>query len=115
MKRKAIKMLAMVVIVPALFSLVLMLLWNASIPDIVGLPSITYLQALCLYIIGRILFGGFGLMVMGGLLHMAFHARHGNPKRFSREEAREMLERRWRRPDAGRTDARGGDETVHES
>ena len=39
--------------------LVLMLLWNALIPAIFGLKAITYLQALGLLVLARILFGGF--------------------------------------------------------
>lgn len=40
--------------------LAVMLLWNALIPAIVGLPVITYWQALGLFVLCRLLFGGFG-------------------------------------------------------
>ena len=39
---------------------VVMILWNNLIPEIFGLKSITYLQALGLFFLSRILFGSFG-------------------------------------------------------
>jgi hypothetical protein len=56
----------------ALFSLVIMALWNWLLPDIAGLPEITFLQAVGLLVLSRILFGGIGgpgKMAMGGTLH----------------------------------------------
>ncbi len=43
----------------AVGSLVTMLLWNALLPAIFGLKAISFLQALGLLILTRILFGGF--------------------------------------------------------
>jgi hypothetical protein len=43
-----------------LFGFVLMWLWNALMPDIFGLPEITYWQAMGLCLLSKILFGGFG-------------------------------------------------------
>ena len=40
-------------------SLVLMLLWNSLMPAIFGLTTITYLQALGLLILSKIIFSGF--------------------------------------------------------
>lgn len=39
---------------------VVMLLWNNLIPDIFGLQPLSYLQALGLFLLSRILFGNFG-------------------------------------------------------
>ncbi len=39
---------------------IVMLLWNALIPDLFGFKTITYLQALGLFLLSRILFGNFG-------------------------------------------------------
>lgn len=50
----------LIILVIAVFGLVTMLLWNALMPVIFGLPVITYLQALGLLILSKILFGGFG-------------------------------------------------------
>ena len=99
---KVIRFVVMLVVVPAVFGLVLMLVWNYAMPDIFGLPSIDYWHALCLFIIGRLLCGGFGMMVIGGLLHTMFHNHHHHHHlhhghgHISPREAREMWERRWR-------------------
>ena len=37
----------------------LMLLWNAILPDVVGVSEISYWQAFGIFIISKILFGGF--------------------------------------------------------
>jgi hypothetical protein len=55
----------------ALFSCVVMLLWNWLLPNIAGLPEITFLQAVGLLVLARILFGGIGgpgKMAMGGAM-----------------------------------------------
>jgi hypothetical protein len=45
------------------FGGVVMLLWNWLLPPLFGLPAITLLQGFGLFMLGRLLFGGFG---MGG-------------------------------------------------
>jgi hypothetical protein len=80
---------------PAAAAAVVMLLWNALIPAIVGWGSVTYWQALGLIILCRLLFGG---MPRGG------HRGHGGIARLkeklhgmSREERRELILRRMHR------------------
>jgi hypothetical protein len=46
----------------AVFSFAVMLLWNWLLPSVAGLPEITFLQALGLLALSRILFGGLGGM-----------------------------------------------------
>ncbi len=43
----------------ALLIWILMLLWNAILPDVLGVNEITYWQALGIFILSKILFGGF--------------------------------------------------------
>ena len=43
----------------ALVGLVVKLLWNGLMPEIFGLPSIGYWQAVGLFVLSRVLFGGF--------------------------------------------------------
>jgi hypothetical protein len=43
----------------AAFSIIVLLLWNALMPDIFHLPVISFWQAVGLLILGKILFGGF--------------------------------------------------------
>src|SRR6187402_416778 len=63
MKTKGFKIAGMVLLgigAAAGFSLAVMLLWNALIPDIFGLGIISFWQALGLLVLSRLLLGGFG-------------------------------------------------------
>ena len=44
----------------AVFAVAVMLLWNALLPQIFAFPQISYLQAVGLLILSRLLFGGIG-------------------------------------------------------
>ena len=54
----------------AVFAAATMLLWNAFLPGLFGLPVINYWQAVGLLALARILFGGFG--------HIRGHHGHGH-------------------------------------
>ncbi|HKJ41502.1 MAG TPA: hypothetical protein VKA27_05375 [Sunxiuqinia sp.] len=56
------------------FSLLVMLVWNAVIPDLFHGPVISYWQALLLLILARILFGG-GHFRRPGFSHHTFKDR----------------------------------------
>jgi hypothetical protein len=43
-----------------LFALLVRLIWNAVIPDVFGLPEITFWQAFGLILLAKLLFGGHG-------------------------------------------------------
>ena len=43
-----------------LFGLLVMSLWNAILPAILGVKAITFIQALGILLLSKILFGGFG-------------------------------------------------------
>jgi hypothetical protein len=43
-----------------LFGLLVMSLWNALLPDLLGVKAITFMQALGVLLLSKILFGGFG-------------------------------------------------------
>lgn len=86
----------------AAVSAVVMLLWNLLIPDIFGLVTINFWQAAGLFILARILLGGFGFagrkaMMMGS--HMHHHHGMGNPMhekwmKMTPEQRREFIEKR---------------------
>jgi hypothetical protein len=59
MKRKPLFILIPIALFFAVGGIV-MLLWNWLIPIIFGLKAITYVQALGLFLLSRILFGSFG-------------------------------------------------------
>ena len=50
----------------ALGGFIMRALWNALLPPLFGLPSVTFWQALGLLVLSRLLFGGFGVHGMRG-------------------------------------------------
>ena len=48
-----------IIIIAVLLALPVMLLWNMVMPQLLGLNSITFLQAVWLSLLCRFLFGGF--------------------------------------------------------
>ena len=62
-KPKALRVLivlALVAVAATIVGLLVMGLWNALIPAIFAGPAITWPQALGLFVLGRVLFGGWG-------------------------------------------------------
>ena len=57
--RKVIGIVCMVIIGIMVFSGIVMLLWNALLPQLFHFPTITWPQALGLLVLCKILFGGF--------------------------------------------------------
>ncbi|RZS72174.1 hypothetical protein [Pseudobacter ginsenosidimutans] len=57
---KVIGILLCVVLFAALFTFIVMSLWNAILPAVIGVKAITFWQALGILILSKILFGGFG-------------------------------------------------------
>jgi hypothetical protein len=55
---RGIKVLAVATVAVAVFGYVVMSLWNWVIPAVTGLHSVTFVQALALLVLSRILFGG---------------------------------------------------------
>ena len=51
--------IALVALIAAIGSAVLMLAWNASVAIIWGLPTIDFMQALCLYVVVGIIGAAF--------------------------------------------------------
>lgn len=57
---KAIKIALKIIVIVAVVSLVLMLIWNWLVPGLFGGPYINYLQSFGLLVLSKILLGGFG-------------------------------------------------------
>ena len=58
--RIALKFLVLFIAAILLFGGVVMALWNAILPAVLGVKAITFLQALGILVLSKILFGGFG-------------------------------------------------------
>ncbi|UKN01080.1 hypothetical protein K6119_15220 [Paracrocinitomix mangrovi] len=62
----------------ALFGFVVMWLWNWLMPEIFGLPIITFWQGVGIVILSKILFGGFGGGGSKGKKHHKGHKKHND-------------------------------------
>jgi hypothetical protein len=93
---KGFKILALTAVAVTVFGYVVMSLWNWVVPSVTGLQSVTFVQALALLVLSRILFGGF--RGHGG----GWHWRHRMRERWEnmtpeeRERLRETLGSRCR-------------------
>jgi hypothetical protein len=75
------------------FGSVVMLLWNALLPAVIGVGTITFWQALGILILSKILFGGFS----GGHGHHRNHHHGGHDKWMHlTPEQKEKMRAEWR-------------------
>jgi len=74
---KGLKIALMVVVASAVFGFVVLHLWNWLMPAIFGLRPITFWQGIGLFVLGKILFGG-------------FHRHHGDRRHWKKH-----MEERW--------------------
>ncbi len=84
----------------ALFSLVVMLLWNAIIPGLIGWTTLTYWKAMGLLVLSKVLFSGFPCRRGGHPGPPWAQGRHAGMRmawwRNLTEEEREQLKERHR-------------------
>jgi hypothetical protein len=74
---------------------VVMLLWNAILPDLIHVEQISYLQALGLLILSRVLFGGFRF---GGRVFRGGPPPHVGQKWMNMsEEERSKFKEEWKK------------------
>ncbi len=85
-----------------LFGVIVMLLWNAILPAVLGVKAITFYEALGILVLSKILFGGFGR-------GRGWHGRRHAWKRNWRTkwdgmtpEEREKFRAEWRKRCGGR-------------
>src|SRR5271163_4850830 len=89
---RGLKMIAFAVLAVALLGFVVMTLWNAVLPAVTGLHSITFVQALGLLVLSRILFGGLrGWGRRGGHWRARMQARWQQMTPEERERFRDLL------------------------
>jgi hypothetical protein len=65
--KKGLKMASLVALYIMFFGTFVMALWNWLMPTLFNLPMITFSQALGLFVLGRILTGGFKVVGMSSL------------------------------------------------
>lgn len=89
---RALKMITFVALAVSLLGYVVMSIWNAVLPAVTGLHSITFVQALGLLVLSRILFGGLrGWGRRGGHWRARMHARWQQMSPEERERFRDVL------------------------
>lgn len=95
MKFKGIRVFFWVIPALAALTAAVMLLWNFLIPPIFGLATINFWQALGLFILARLLFGGFGHNRMPGhRLHGHKNPIHEKWMQMTPEQRREFINKR---------------------
>ena len=82
-RRKKIWGIFAFLLVFALSGLLVMLLWNALLPSIIGVGSVSYLQSLGIIILSRLLFGGMGHWGKHAMGHWGMHHHHNNKEIFA--------------------------------
>lgn len=76
-------------IIAIMLGALVMLLWNWLMPDIFGLPALSFWQAVGLLVLCKVLLGGLG---MGGHHHGHHHHQHG---RCGCNDGQNKLRERW--------------------
>ncbi len=97
---KAVKVLVMIAVAVTLFGEVVMRLWNWLMPSLFHLPAITFVQALGLLVLSKLLFGGFHRHSGGGGWKRGMRQRLEHMSQEERERFRAGLKSRrgWCRP-----------------
>jgi hypothetical protein len=78
---RGLKIVAFVIVATVVFGFVVMWLWNWLMPALFGLKTITFVQALGLFLLSKILLGG-------------FH-RHGGRGRWQKRRWNQQMVERW--------------------
>src|SRR5260370_33157526 len=106
---RALKIVLLVAIACAVFGFIVMSLWNWLMPALIGWRPITFWQALGLFILTKILFGGFrGGWGHGGHWRRRMMERWEQMTPEEREKVRQGLQDCRGRRAAGADVARGG-------
>jgi len=89
---RGVKMVAFAALALAVLGYVVMALWNTVLPAVTGLHAITFVQALGLLVLSRILFGGLrGWGHRGGHWRARMQARWQQMTPEERERFRDIL------------------------
>ena len=95
--RKGLMFTAFFIVAVILFSAIVMSLWNAILPVVLGVKAITFLQALGLLVLSKILFGGFGHRRWGGGRYQWKRNMQDKWATMSEEEREKFKAERWNR------------------
>ena len=94
---RAAKFALFAVLAFAVLGVLVMILWNALIPDIFRGPTVTFWQAVGLLLLSHILVRGFGGRWHGGWKHARWRQRMEEKMAGMTPEEREKFRAEWRR------------------
>ena len=100
--KKGLMFLAFFVAAILLFGAIVMGLWNAILPAVLGVKPITFIQALGILLLSKNLFGGFGRRGWHGGRHQQW--RHNIKEKWGNmtPEEREKFKAEWKHRCGGR-------------
>ena len=90
---KVVQIVVFVAVAVAIMGGVVMSLWNWLLPTLAGWHKVTFLQALALLVLCRVLFGGW--RVRGGPWRHHWKERFGRMTPEEREKFRASLRQKW--------------------
>ncbi|MGV3765730.1 MAG: hypothetical protein ACO1NW_06360 [Chitinophagaceae bacterium] len=99
-KKIAKKIALMVLLIPLAifaFTWVVMSLWNNILPEVLGVKTITFWQAMGILVLSKILFGGFGGKGGGGRKRGKQHWKNNIREKWEQmsPEQREQFKSKW--------------------
>lgn len=112
---KAVKMVFLFAAFVVLTGFAVMLLWNTLLPGIFGTPQITWIQALGLLILARILIGGIGHSGFGGYTGGRWRKRWESKMASMSPDERKKWKKEFGRSCWGRTSAEDEGQTEQGS
>ena len=94
--KKLLMIIPMVIAAVLLFGFVVMSLWNAILPAVIGVKAISFMQALGILVLSKILFGGFGRGAGFGHKQREWKQQMKNKWEGMNPEEREKFKTEWR-------------------
>ena len=105
--KKGVMMFTFFIVAVAAFSFVVMGLWNAILPEILGVKPISFIQALGILLLSKILFGGFHGKRFGGNGGPMWNRGMKEKWNAMTPEEREKFKSEWRNRCGSRFSMRG--------
>ena len=109
--KKALMISFCVVMGVLVFGFVVMSLWNAILPAVLGVKAITFLQALGILLLSKILFGGFGGKCGGASRHSGKWMEMKEKFSGMTSEEKEKFKAEWKNRCGGRWSMRSSTDT----
>jgi len=94
--KKFFMILGIAILATTVFGFVVMTLWNAILPAVIGVKSISFMQALGILVLSKILFGGVGGGRGFGRRRREWREQMENKMKAMSPEEREQFKTEWK-------------------